>query len=138
MEIKFLDTVEDSLLHIAVIVSVFQGKWIFCKHKERTTYEVPAGHREKDESIFDTAVRELYEETGALDYRIIPICPYSVLNDEDIAYGMLFFAEIRFLDMLPESEIEEIFLFDHIPDHLTYPVVQPILIEKVRSELHLP
>ena len=42
------------------------GKWVFCKHKERDTYEVPGGHREAGENILETAKRELQEETGAI------------------------------------------------------------------------
>ena len=45
MEVKFYDTVNDELLKFAVIISQSNGKWVFCKHKERDTYEVPGGHR---------------------------------------------------------------------------------------------
>ena len=46
VEVKFYDKVEDSLLKFAVIIAKTEGKWIFCKHKERDTLEVPGGHRE--------------------------------------------------------------------------------------------
>ena len=46
LEVKFYDTVNDELLKFAVIVSQSNGKWVFCKHKERDTYEVPGGHEE--------------------------------------------------------------------------------------------
>ena len=49
LEVKFYDTVADSLLKFAVIISQSNGKWVFCKHKERDTYEVPRGHREHSE-----------------------------------------------------------------------------------------
>ncbi len=77
-EVKFYDTVEDELLKFAVIISKSNGKWVFCKHKERNTFEFPGGHRENKEDIFDTAKRELYEETGATEFTIKPICVYSV------------------------------------------------------------
>ena len=77
VEVKFYDNVADELLKFAVIISKTSGKWIFCKHKERVTYEVPGGHRELGETIFDTAERELKEETGAVDFSIKPICVYS-------------------------------------------------------------
>ena len=47
MEVKFYDTVNDELLKFAVIISQSNGKWVFCKHKERDTYEVPGGHRDR-------------------------------------------------------------------------------------------
>ena len=45
VEVKFYDNVPDELLKYAVIISKTAGKWIFCKHKERDTYEVPGGRR---------------------------------------------------------------------------------------------
>ena len=46
VEVKFYDSIDDKLLKFAVIISKTNGKWIFCKHRERDTYEVPGGHRE--------------------------------------------------------------------------------------------
>ena len=78
MKVNFYDTVEDHLLKFAVIISRYQGKWVFCKHKDRSTYEIPGGHREPGESIAETAQRELQEETGAIQYALTPVCVYSV------------------------------------------------------------
>ena len=65
LEVKFYDSVDDSLLKFAVIISQSNGKWVFCKHKERDTYEVPGGHREAGENIVETAKREFEEEIHA-------------------------------------------------------------------------
>ena len=65
VEVKFHESVDDNLLKFAVIISRSNGKWVFCKHRERDTYEVPGGHREANETILETAKRELREETGA-------------------------------------------------------------------------
>ena len=46
VEVKFYDQVADELLKFAVIIAKTEGKWVFCKHKERSTYEIPGGHRE--------------------------------------------------------------------------------------------
>ena len=37
---KFYDTVNNELLKFTVIISQSNGKWVFCEHKERGTYEV--------------------------------------------------------------------------------------------------
>ncbi len=71
LEVKFYDQVEDNLLKFAVIISKTDGKWVFCKHKDRDTYEIPGGHREFGESIMETARREFMEETGATEFNII-------------------------------------------------------------------
>ncbi len=70
MEVNFYDDVDDSLLKFAVIISKSNGKWVFCKHKKRDTYEVPGDHRENGELILGTAKRELKEETGAIDLNL--------------------------------------------------------------------
>ena len=134
--VKFYDTVNDDLLKFAVIASKSDGKWVFCKHKERDTYECPGGHREVGENINDTAKRELYEETGAIDYTIKPICVYSVTvldgTKETETFGMLYFAEIKSFENELHSEIEKIELFKTFPDRWTYPLIQPLLIEELQ------
>ena len=59
VEVNFYDNIDDKMLKFAVIISKTNGKWVFCKHKERDTLEVPGGHREKGETILETARREL-------------------------------------------------------------------------------
>lgn len=136
MEIKFYEEMADSLLKFAVIISKYRGKWVFCKHKERDTFEIPGGHRESGESIMDAAKRELGEETGALRFSLIPVCVYSVTGKNRInlsgeeTFGMLFYAEIEeFTDFL-QSEIEYIRFFDELPNEWTYPLIQPKLVEE--------
>lgn len=144
MEVKFYETVEDQLLKFAVIISKSYGKWVFCRHKERNTYEVPGGHREDGETILEAAKRELYEETGAIEYEIKPVCVYSVTGKNKVnqtgeeTYGELFFADIRTFEQELHSEIEEVKLLDELPENWTYPLIQPLLIEEFeRRENHL-
>ena len=131
MKVKFYDEAEDSLLKFAVIVSKHNGKWVFCKHKERGTLEVPGGHREMGEKIEETAKRELYEETGAVDFTIKPICVYSVTSDSRETFGMLYFADINAFESELHSEIEKIYLLDDLPSEWTYPLIQPKLIDEI-------
>lgn len=136
--VKFYDTVADEKLKFAVIISKSNGKWVFCKHKERETYEVPGGHREPEEEIIDTAKRELYEETGAIDFEIKPVAVYSVLSDDELngseTFGMLYFAEIKKFEAELHSEIEKIILTDELVSNWTYPDIQPRLIEKAKEQ----
>ncbi|WP_035288872.1 NUDIX domain-containing protein [Clostridium sp. KNHs214] len=120
----------DKLLY-AVIVARYNGQWIFVKHKERDTWEIPGGHREIDENINDTAARELFEETGAKEFILTPISIYSVEKGDIESYGQLFYAEVQSLDNLPDYEIGKIEFFNDMPKKLTYPLIQPHLFKKV-------
>lgn len=131
-KVGFVDEVDDSLFKFAVIVSKTNGKWVFCKHKERDTYEVPGGKRESDEDIFTTAKRELYEETGAVEYDIIPVCAYFVEHKKgERNYGMLYFADIKTFENELHNEIEKIIITDNLVESWTYPLIQPKLIEEL-------
>lgn len=136
MKVNFYDNADDSLLKFAVIISKHEDKWVFCKHKERDTYEIPGGHRENGETILQTAKRELYEETGALDYSIVPVCVYSVTGKNRVnetgeeTYGMLFFADINTFENELHSEMESVYLFEQLPEKWTYPLIQPELIKE--------
>lgn len=143
VEVRFHESVADNLLKFAVIISRSNGKWVFCKHKERDTYEVPGGHREANETILETAQRELQEETGAVDFEIKPICVYSVKgktrineNVDDETFGMLFIANVFSFEKI-NSEIEKIILVDDLVDNWTYPLIQPKLIEEAKRRGYL-
>ena len=112
------------------------GKWVFCKHKERDTYEVPGGHREAGENILETAKRELQEETGAVKYEIKPISVYSVIGKTRVndtgeeTFGLLCFAEITEFAKELHHEMEKVLFMDELPENWTYPLIQPKLIER--------
>lgn len=114
-----LNTIEDKKLEFAVILSYYKDKYIFVKHKERSTWEIPGGHR------------ELKEETGAEIFRITPICDYSVTLKNVIRYGRLFYSEVEVVGELPPYEIGKIDFFKKIPENLTYPNIQPKLFEDI-------
>lgn len=130
--VKFYDTVDDTLLKFAVIIAKHNGKWVFCKHKRRDTFEIPGGHREAGEAIDETAKRELYEETGAVAFHLRPICVYSVTApdnfDGEETFGMLYYAEIQTIEEELHSEIEKIIVTEELVDSWTYPDIQPKLI----------
>ncbi len=140
LTVRFYEKTEvsDELLKFSVIAAKHEGRWIFCRHKKRSTWEIPGGHREPGESTFETAKRELHEETGAVDFDLSEVCIYGVDGGNEITYGMLYFAEVRTIGLLPpEMEIGEITFLNHMPKDLTYPAIQPYLFEHIQEWLNL-
>ena len=134
-KVRFYDQADDRKLRFAVIVTRTDGHWVFCKHRERDTLEVPGGHREPGEDILAAAKRELYEETGAVDFSIDPVCVYSVAApgnfDGEETFGMLFYADVKAFEDELHSEIERIVIQDGLPTAWTYPEIQPRLLREV-------
>ncbi|NSW91894.1 MAG: NUDIX domain-containing protein [Firmicutes bacterium] len=140
MKVDFFDigSIEDGRITFVVMVSRYEGKWIFVRHKDRVTLEVPGGHREPSETLEQAAQRELFEETGAEEFELFPVCIYSVSSKGEISFGKLYFAEVKTIGQLPKTEIKEIcFKRDFPKDNLTYPLIQPFLYKKVEEYLEL-
>ncbi|HLD98965.1 MAG TPA: HAD hydrolase-like protein [Bdellovibrionota bacterium] len=127
----------DGALSIAVIVAWHQDRWVFVKHKLRDTLELPAGHREANEDILRTAHRELYEETGATRYHLVPLNRFRVRPSEGSSFGLLCFAWIDELGPLPHSEIEKTVLLESCPRELTYPGIQSVFFDRVARQTAL-
>ena len=102
-----------------------------------------SGHLDNDETETQAMVRELKEETGAVDFNIKPVCVYSVkgktrVNDNATkeSFGMLYAAEIFSFEEI-HSEIEKIVLSDDLIRQWTYPLIQPKLISEAKKRGYL-
>jgi len=144
LEVGFHDDIADELVTFAVIIARHENKWVFCKHRERDTLEVPGGHREEGETLLQAAERELYEETGATEFTLTPVCVYSVKgktrvnkSEDTVSYGMLYAAEVTAFEPELHSEIEKIIITDELPENWTYPLIQPKLMEEAKRRLCL-
>ncbi len=105
------------------IESEFNGKWVLCFHKRRGKWEVPGGHVDEGETPLVAAKRELYEETGAIEFDIVPVWDYELFNDDGTLHnnGRVYFAKIHKFEELPKiTEMEKIEFFDKLPINVTY------------------
>ena len=110
-----------------VVMSKYQGKILLSRHRDRTTWETQGGHIEAGETPMDAARRELYEESGAVDFDIRPIFDYWAGDENGGASGQVFAAQIRTLGPMPKSEMAEVRAFDEVPPNVTYPAITPEL-----------
>lgn len=112
-----------------VVLSYYNGKILLSRHKNRTTWETQGGHIEVGETPLEAAKRELYEESGAAEFEIFPLCDYR--TEDEATHkgenGMVFAARIMCLKEIPDSEMAEVKTFDVLPDNLTYPDITPEL-----------
>lgn len=131
MQVRFHEIIERDDLKFSVIVAKDQNGHVFVKHKNRRTWEIPGGHIENGESPLQAAKRELIEETRAGEFSIEPICDYSVERNQCKSFGRLYYAYIESYSEKLMHEIGEVRSFAKLPDHLTYPEIQPYLWNRV-------
>ncbi len=118
-----------------VICANYKGKWILSRHKKRDTWETQGGHIEDGETPLEAAKRELFEESGIRDADVYPVCDYWGFNPFRCSNGMVFLAVVHSIGELPESEMQEIGMFDELPDNLTYPQTSPVLYREAEKLL---
>ncbi|MGM9927580.1 MAG: RNA deprotection pyrophosphohydrolase [Bacillus sp. (in: firmicutes)] len=82
--------------HVLVIVHSPSG-WVMTKHKKRGL-EFPGGKLEKGETIEQAAIREAWEETGAIIKKLHYIGQYSVNNPHNSFVKDIYFAQAESIE----------------------------------------
>ncbi len=120
-------------LRFVVVCSFYQNKYVLSYHSGHQSWETQGGHIEQNETPEQAARRELYEESGVKDAKLIPVCDYFAYDSEGSSNGRVYTAVIHALGELPPHEMSRIEAFDALPDNLTYPFVTPVLFGEARK-----
>jgi 8-oxo-dGTP diphosphatase len=121
-----------------VIIAWNEDKLVLVRKIGMETWELPCSELIDDETATDAAERVMYEQTGAEEFQLYPITAYTCNEGWNEKSGMLYTAEILdYDDLPPESEVEEILLFDELPDgeDLTQPFLHPELYKFVLESM---
>lgn len=135
MRIDFYEKLNCKMAEYAVIATKYNDEWLFLRQKNLDTWELPSTTITEGEKPYDVASKEL-KKTGAIDFDLDFVCHYSVSKDHVKTYGKLFFAEIKNLGELENSELAEIKYLKDLPEKLTYDHIHPFLFKKVVERLH--
>ncbi|MEK5077945.1 NUDIX hydrolase [Solibacillus sp. FSL W7-1436] len=118
--IEFIETREEDItlyqpLRGSFAVLKSSGKYLMCYNTWREQWEVPAGHREVNETPKECAIRELYEETGQIvkDLDFKGLVKTQNISTGKVKYNPIYFAYINALQpFLRNTETSKICLWD--------------------------
>lgn len=138
VELLSPEDVADDQIRFVVAAVRYQEKWVFSRHKARSTWDMPGGRREAGETVSEAMRRELWEETGATKADVCPAFAYSVTREGATTYGMVFYVQVQKLGPLPSAyEMTEICIADRMPEKLTWPEIQPALFSWVQGWMNM-
>ena len=120
-----------------VIFCRYKDKWLYCRAKDRDVFETAGGHIEPGELPIEAAKRELYEETGATKFDIVPTFDYSVQTPSGYSTGQVYLAHINEIVEHQSFEMAEVKLFEALPDKMRFPEITPVLYTKMQSWVNL-
>ena len=122
MATEYISGSLDEIKYVFMIVK-YKDKFVLSWHKKSQKWDNVGGHVEKDEKPLAAAKRELYEETGAVDFDIVPVCDFKAYRDDGVFHnnGRTYFVNVRKFTELPDgSEMGKIGFFDEIPENFRY------------------
>ena len=97
------------------MLSMYKNKWIICHLKDSDKWDCPGGKIEQDEKPIQAAMRELFEETGAVESDYIPLFIYCIKTDKGLSYGIQYYCEVVELEEIPNFEMDRIEFHQNIP-----------------------
>ncbi|KYD22268.1 MAG: nucleoside triphosphatase YtkD [Caldibacillus debilis] len=131
--------------HVFVLCR-YRDRWLLTDHKKRG-WEFPGGKIEAGEDAKDAAVREVYEETGGVVDRLVPIGQYQVFDEREAFVKKIFFATIREIRQRPHYHetngpllVDEETLAKPLNDRFSFLMRDSVVAESIRylKENRLP
>lgn len=116
--------VEKKNVGYSAIMANENGKWLFVRHKDFETWEIPVGKREVRESPLECAKRELYEASGATLFHINEVCAYNLEDSEK--WGILYVATIVKRNAYLYRGMLEVVGMEDIPENIAYEVYREL------------
>lgn len=109
-------------IDFCIVPVIFNGNWMFVRQKEKETREIPSWWRNRNETIYTCAERELIDQTWAKVYDIDHMWYISLITDDwHKSYGALYLAHvIDTWDLWAHTHIGENKLFKDLPEKLTF------------------
>jgi 8-oxo-dGTP pyrophosphatase MutT (NUDIX family) len=93
----------DARAFVRVVVKNNLGDILVIRHRLNSLWNLPGGKVELGESLETAAVRELWEETGIVAIRLVPLFATSIISEGGIWTGHFFAA----LAAIPGVELRE-------------------------------
>lgn len=120
----------------SLVVPFYKENFVMSYHSRRKGWELPAGHREKGETAEECAIRETFEETGAILCDLKRIGYYIIKNKDGEHKIIIFVSNVEKFETKPYwSETGLVKLFDEIPEDISYnDDVYKIIFEYVKKD----
>lgn len=105
----------------SIVFPFYDGKFIMTFHITRKGWEFPAGQREEGESPLECAIREAFEETGAILKNVVPLGYYTVETKNGKKKTAIYRSDVERFEPKPSwSETDLVKIFDEIPDNISF------------------
>lgn len=113
------EELEDSIG--SLVFPFYNDNYVMTFHIKRKGWEFPAGIREKGETPLECAIRESFEETGAILKNVKKLGYYTVkIGSKKFKYAIFFSGVERFEPKPIWSETDLVKLFTELPDNISY------------------
>ncbi|MBS4537809.1 NUDIX domain-containing protein [Clostridium sp. D2Q-11] len=120
----------------AIVIPFYGDKFVMTYHPGRKGWEFPGGKQEENENLLQCAIRETFEETGAILSKLNPIGYYRIIKGENSFKTLVYIGEIAIFEPKPRwSETDLVKLFDELPENISFDDdIYKIIIDHIKTK----